>query len=153
MSSTSSLLQRTCAEIIGLHAFFERWLRASETCELDFERCEMALAANFQMVQPNGCLLERDAVVSTLKALRGSAKPGFTIAIEDIFALWENANAIFVTYVEAQNRGGTSTRRRASAFFLTEDSAPHGVAWRHLHETWMHVTECEQVQPTIAKKG
>jgi hypothetical protein len=124
-------------EVVGLHAFFVRWFCATPDSDLAFKRCDDALAPEFQMIAPDGAQIERAALVETLVAARGSAKPGFSIAIEALVPLWQDGDSMLVTYVEAQLRDGRPTRRRSSALFCVREPAPHGVAWRHLHETWM----------------
>ena len=79
----------------------------------------------------------RDAVLGYVKASRATLDGDFTIAIEDIRPAWQAGDVIVVTYVEAQQRAGKASRRRSSAVFTPNSSAPNGVEWRHLHETWL----------------
>ncbi len=149
MSARRITLTSIRDEILGLHEFFVRWFCAGPSTKLDFARCEDALAADFHLVMPDGSMVERSNIIATLRAARGSAKPGFSIAIEHLAPLWQDRGAILVTYVEAQVRDGRPTRRRSSALFSAHNSAPHGVAWRHLHETWMQASDTVQVHDLL----
>lgn len=153
MSDRPIALTSIREEIVGLHEFFVLWFCAGPQTNLDFARCDDALAADFHMVTPDGSMVERPSLIAALRAARGSAKPGFSIAIEHLTPLWQDRGTILVTYVEAQIRDGRPTRRRSSALFSTQDSAPHGVAWRHLHETWMQATDTLQVHDLFQKRG
>ena len=65
----------------------------------------------------------------------------YAIEIADVELAWEAGDAVVVTYIEKQERRGIKTARRATALFVESSSAPNGVEWRHLHETWMQTAE------------
>lgn len=136
------------AEITGLHAFFMHWLAENSGPAPDFGRCDLSLAKNFTQIAPDGSLHDRASVTGRLKAAKGAYEPGFLIRIEAIVPLWQNRNRLVATYIEEQIREGKLTRRRSTALFVKQASAPCDVAWCHLHETWMQVADPVPVQAT-----
>jgi len=135
----ASLLFRASAEVVDLHRFFVDWFDKQRCDKADFGRFESVMGEGFTMVVPSGQLLDRDAVLGYVKASRATLDGDFAIAIEDIRPAWQAGDIIVLTYVEAQQRAGQASRRRSSAVFTTNSSAPNGVEWRHLHETWLQM--------------
>jgi hypothetical protein len=91
------------------------------------------------MIPPSGAMLTGPGVVAMLQSARGSRAQGFAIRIEvqDARKLGDLA---LILYDEHQDIGGATTLRRSSALFSADASAPEGVVWRHLHETWIKNT-------------
>ncbi|MER9434554.1 hypothetical protein [Mesorhizobium sp. M0618] len=141
MSGEPSLFSRASAEIIDLHRFFVDWFVAARANTADFGRFERAMGKDLSIVAPDGQILDREAVVDHVRSSRASCDDGFAISIEDIRPGWQDADTIVVLYVEAQLRADKHSRRQSSAVFTTSSSAPNGVEWRHLHETWLQVPE------------
>jgi len=137
----ASLLSRASAEVVDLHRFFVDWFDKQCADKADFSRFESVMGKGFTMVVPSGQLLDRDAVLGYVRASRATLDGDFAIAIEDIRPAWQAGDVIVLTYVEAQQRAGQASRRRSSAVFTTNSSAPNGVEWRHLHETWLQAPE------------
>jgi hypothetical protein len=138
MSVRPTLFERAKAEIIGLHRFFVAWYDVATADKVDFARFESVMGQGFRMIVPDsGRILDRDAVIAYVRGNRASFHGDFVIEIEDVRSGWEAGGTIVVTYVEAQCRAGQWSRRRASALFTANTSAPNGVEWRHLHETWL----------------
>jgi hypothetical protein len=146
MSARPSLFDCAKAEIIALHRFFVDWYDAASADGADFTRFESVMGEGFRMIPPDdGRIIERDAVMAYVRANRGQFRHGdFAIEIEDVRPGWEAGGNILVTYVEAQCRADVWTRRRASALFTENSSMPNGVAWQHLHETWLQALETRQ---------
>jgi hypothetical protein len=141
MSGVSSLFSKASAEVIDLHRFFVDWFVAARADTVDFDRFERVMGEGLGMVTPDGKVLARAAVVDHVRTSRASCDDSFAISIEDIRPGWQSADTIVVFYVEAQKRAGKHSRRQSSAVFTTSSSAPNGVEWRHLHETWLQVPE------------
>ncbi|MBZ9798923.1 DUF4440 domain-containing protein [Mesorhizobium sp. ES1-4] len=135
------LFSRASAEVIDLHRFFVDWFVAERADTVDFGRFESVMGEGLTMIAPGGQVLGRDAVIDHVRSSRATCDDGFAISIEDIQPGWEDRDMIVVLYVEAQLRGGKHSRRQSSAVFTTSSSAPNGVQWRHLHETWLQVPE------------
>jgi len=130
----SDLADLAAREIVALHEFFVAWFRPGPAP--DFRVCEDAFHPDFQMVTPDGRLLARTEIIQGIRAARGALAPSLTIDVLDIRTLWQEADAALLTYIEQQYREGRTTRRRSSALLLRAVSAPRGILWRHLQETW-----------------
>ncbi|TSE13442.1 DUF4440 domain-containing protein [Mesorhizobium intechi] len=142
MSATGTgLFSRASAEVVGLHRFFVDWFVAARADTVDFTRFERVMGDGLTMIAPSGQILDRDAVIDHVRSSRATCDDGFAISIEDIRPGWQTEDSIVVLYIEAQLRGGKHSRRQSSAVFATSSSAPNGVEWRHLHETWLQVPE------------
>ncbi|TCR81515.1 hypothetical protein [Rhizobium sp. BK376] len=139
--SQGSLFDRAEAEIIAFHRFFVEWYDAATADAVDFDRCERVFGQDFHMIPPTGKLFDRTETIALIRGNRATYNGDFAIAIEDIRSRWEAGDAIMVTYVEAQVRSGQKSRRQASALFTASSSAPEGVEWQHLHETWLQMPE------------
>jgi len=140
MNGQPTLAELARREVFALHEFFVAWFRTG-VAAADFSQCEAALAPDFRMVSPDGMVNDRAAVLQRLRQARGSQPPDFAIAISGLAPLWQQGDAILLAYVEEQYRSGSTTRRRSTALFTAEPSAPRGVVWRHLQETWMPVAD------------
>lgn len=132
----SSLAEKASEEVRALHAFFVAWFRGANP-SADFATCEAVLAPDFRMVTPDGGIHDRRAVIERLRAARGSAPSDFTIDIVQLCVVWKSDDAVLLEFVEQQYRDGRTTSRHSTGLFTHEPAAPRGVAWRHLHETWM----------------
>lgn len=128
----NALSQAAAREIVALHAaFVELFTHRSR----DFSRCAAAFAAEFEMVTPEGRVIDRAAILAGLEAAR--AAPDFRIGISEIRLIREGPTSSLLHYVEEQYRDGRTARRRSSALFEADANAPSGVVWRYLHETWL----------------
>ena len=136
MSSLRDLADLAWEEVVALHAFFEIWFRESESV-MDFSEVEAAIGKDFRLISPDGNTDEGSTVVSWIRDARGSRGPDFTIVVSDPLVVWAGDGAALLEYTEQQYRDGRMTRRRSTALFLANSSAPRGVVWRHLQETWM----------------
>ncbi|AZO14650.1 hypothetical protein EJ069_07820 [Mesorhizobium sp. M2A.F.Ca.ET.043.05.1.1] len=141
MSQEASLFSRASTEIVDLHRFFVDWFIAVRADAVDFGRFEAVMGEGLTMIAPSGAVLGRDAVVDHVRQSRATCDDSFAISIEDIRPGWQTDDTIVVLYVEAQLRDGKLSRRQSSAIFTTSSSAPNGVEWRHLHETWLQLPE------------
>ena len=132
-----SLADQAIEEVHALHAFFVDWFRGAKGSPEDFSVREASLAADFRLINPDGTIDGRGSIIERLRAARGSASPHFTIEVLQPRVVWQSADAALLEYVEQQYRDGRTTRRLSTALFTPSQAAPHGVAWRHLQETWM----------------
>jgi len=137
MSAGPSIEALAFAEIEDLHKFFVQWFTATDTGSIDFAVCERAFAADFVLVNPDGSRHGRKAVVERLAQARGRVPIPFEISILDPCTVWLRNDAILVAYIERQLRDGRTTQRRSVALLTLDDTAPRGMLWRFLQETWM----------------
>ncbi len=119
------------AEIEELHVAFERWF-SGETDSL--ERVEEVLSDDFTMVPPGGQTVERADLIAGLKKAHGVAP--LSIEIRKPVVRWEGADALLVSYEEWQKTPGESNGRQSIVLFERNPSAPNGLTWVHVQETW-----------------
>jgi len=121
-------------EITELHAFFVDWYGA-ECDRGEFARMERAIGPGFEMVTPEGDVLDRTAVLEMVRDRYGSAVDAtFDIDIRNVEGVTASGECAVVRYEEWQTTGEGETGRVSTATFR-EAEAPAGVRWRHLHET------------------
>lgn len=119
------------AEIVALHAEYERWFRgASDDCA----RIEASLAEDFSFVSPQGDRVPPAELRENLRGGRG-ARPDIRIRIEKVVSFLEGETAI-ATYEEWHTHADYETTRQCTAVLIRHPSAPGGWLWRHVHETW-----------------
>ncbi|MET8332982.1 hypothetical protein ABZV14_02605 [Streptosporangium canum] len=128
------------AEIVRLHEVLERWLsgRAPRTAE-EFAAFARAHLPGFTLSGPDGSSLTRDQVLAWVEAAHGRT-PGIGIRIREVELVAADGPLLVAAYQEWQRGTGADRNRRATAVFLRDPAAPHGLRWRHLHETWMPET-------------
>ena len=147
--STHPLVAAAIREIEASHDFFVRWFLGTAE-EAEFALWLRTTHPEFRLTTPGGAMLGCEAIVAWIGAARGSMTSRFEIAVEDIEPIHVGEDAVLLIYVERQYRDGRTTRRQSMAFFLRDDSAPRGVVWRHLQETWLQAAEMEQPGPKPA---
>ncbi|ACZ91710.1 DUF4440 domain-containing protein [Streptosporangium roseum] len=125
------------AEIVRLHEVIERWLsgRAPRTAE-EFDAFAGSLLPGFTLSGPDGPSLTRDQVLAWVEAEHGRT-PGIEIRIREVELVAADGSLLVAAYQEWQRGTGADRNRRSTAVFLRDPAAPHGLRWRHLHETWM----------------
>lgn len=137
-SSENDLSRRCLAEVDDLHSFFVAWMGGEE--EAEFARCEAALGPGFQIVEPDGTVVDRDPLLQALGSAKGKHKDSerpFDIRIEESRARTVSDTLCLVTYIERQMVRGQPTARRSTALFRKRAGGPNGVEWLHVHETWI----------------
>jgi hypothetical protein len=139
MSPSPDLPAAVLAEIDGLHRFFVDWFLGRRTNDAaGFARCADALAADFVQIDPGGRERPRQALLEALQAAHGCyGELAFDIRIERAQVRIVRADLALATYEEWQQFADRLSARRSTALFAASPAAPLGVAWLHLHETWM----------------
>ena len=130
-------MEQACRdEVVELHQFFEDWFtgRLADTDQA-FERCEQALAKSFVLISPRGVTDTCAQLLPSIRAAHGR-RPEMRIWIEDLACRQLSDTMMLVTYREWQDDAGQVTGRLSSAIMERRESAPRGVVWLHLHETW-----------------
>ena len=140
-ASEDSMDDRCRTEVEQLHVFFVGWMGG--TIEADpgaFRRLDDVLAAEFEMVSPDGEQITRDQLVAGLMAAHGvhagRTRP-FRIRITNYRGLSLSNDMHLATYEEWQVIDGETRGRLSTALFRNRKGTPNGVEWVHLHETWM----------------
>lgn len=136
--------KRCIAEIHGLHVFFVDWLSgALAGSGREFARCAGVMAEGFVLIGPHGQATTRETLLERLEGahgVHGHADPPFAIRIDHPRLLRQWADHALLVYEEWQDgaRGAKgATGRISTALFGRDNTAPNGVAWLHLHETWI----------------
>jgi hypothetical protein len=124
-------------EIVDLHQFFQDWFNGDLGASTEnFSRLGIALAPNFKMITPQGNLVERAPLVDSLNSAHNS-RTGMRIWIKNVVLQHQLGETIIATYEEWQEIKSQVSARLSSATFKFDSDAPNGVAWVHLHETWL----------------
>jgi hypothetical protein len=132
----AALPELAAREVSSLHRFFERWLSGTvPRDEREFQRVTSALDPGFTLVSPDGDEARHSELVPRLFALHG-ARPGARIWTEGFEVVAEAEELLVARYLERQLSGDVSTTRIGTVVFRTDPTAPNGVAWLRVHETW-----------------
>jgi hypothetical protein len=126
------------AEIVELHDFFQGWLGgALPATDAAYARLVDTMAEEFAIVGPDGALTRRPELLARLRAAHGS-RPGWTMWIERAELRSRSGGLTIATYEEWQRQAsGAVTARISSVVFRDQPGAPNGLAWLHVHETWL----------------
>lgn len=117
-------------EVRELHVFFERWFAGTADPE-ELERLDV-LGDTFQMVAPDGRLQACNEVRSAIELAFGRRPMQIEIRNVRVHPI-----APVGVYEEWQTIDGHVTGRVSSAVMGNNPSAPNGLLWLHLHETWL----------------
>ena len=133
------LAEAVLAEIDLLHRFFVAWFLGScPKSRASFARVADALAPGFVQIDPQGRERRRAPLLAALRVAFGChAGEDFVIRIVRPKIRLVHRGLALATYEERQRSGGATTRRRSSALFAPAPTAPAGVAWLYLQETWI----------------
>lgn len=132
----SDLAAQAVREVVERHDFFVAWF-TGRADEAEMEQSARAFAQDFRRIGPEGRVQDARAVIAMLRGAQRSRAPGFAIRVEVVEARLLGAGLALVLYDEHQAMDGARTARRASAVLSPDASAPLGVSWRHLQETWI----------------
>lgn len=128
-------------EVIGLHQFFQHWFNGElQNSDSVLERLRGSLAVGFTIVSPDGREIDRASLLETVGAAHGGhSRRGAPIRIwiERYEGRSLDASTHLATYQEWQSSGGRMRGRLSTAVFRKRSSAPNGVEWVHVHETWL----------------
>jgi hypothetical protein len=125
-------------EIEDLHAFFVAWFRGDvpDTDEV-WARAPQVMAPGFVLVSPGGDRHERADLLTAIRAQHGGHAAGFDIWTKGFEVIAIGRDQITVRYEEWQRRGEDVLGRASLAVFAYDESAPHGVVWLAVQETWL----------------
>ena len=119
-------------EVTELHDYFEAYF-LGEVAGLD--RVEAALAPDFTMVGPGGTTSSRPETI-TMIASGHAHTNSLKMTITEPDLLFEDDASLVAAYVENQQWADASNQRLTTVVFTKDDSAPNGLLWRRIHETW-----------------
>jgi hypothetical protein len=124
-------------EIDRMHEAIEDWFTGAID---DLAPFADALAPAFHIVSPDGTTRSREEIVASMAGAHGTSadtEPPFVIDIRNVERRDSAGDHHLVTYEEHQRAGGSWEARTSSAWLREEAAAPGGLAWVHLHETWL----------------
>lgn len=124
------------AEVRARHDFFVAWFTGRADAEALAETAR-AFAPDFTMLWPDMGQDGRDSLMDKLRAAKGTSPASYAIRIEIVSARQVDAETVVLICDEHQTGGASPNSRRMSAVFSRNDAAPHGVVWRHLHQSWL----------------
>jgi hypothetical protein len=120
-------------EIKELHDVFEAYfLGTIET----LDRVEQVLADDFTIVGPDGIESTRAMTIQALRAAHGHIGT-LAIKVTDAALVVENGDILVARYVENHHLADRTNRRLSTVVFTRLDTAPNGLEWRRVHETWL----------------
>ena len=127
------------AEISRLHQFFIDWFNGvvPKTAE-EFEQFSSATADDFVIIPPSGQMIGIKQLAQGLFDAHNQ-RPGLDIEVKKMKIQHQMGSFYLATYEEWQlEKGETEWKGRVSSALLREDeSAPAGLRWHHVHETWL----------------
>lgn len=135
-------------ETRDLHRFFEEWFAgAVPRNEVTFARLTHALAPEFELITPDGRLVPRELLLRGLedshaKFERGG--PTFEVEVRDVRAREAGDGLFLAVYEEWHHSEHESVGRLSTALLRVAPGAPNGLAWLHVHETWLPEDELER---------
>ncbi|MFV1961638.1 MAG: DUF4440 domain-containing protein [Acidimicrobiia bacterium] len=118
-------------EIERLHQFFSDWF-VGRVDTNTFGYCESALAPDFTMVMPDGCISDRHSIVEAIRGQYGARDDSFSIQVAPVAC--QRIGDVHVTRYEEHHHGPDPSRRISTAV-LTQ--TVDGYEWRTVHETWL----------------
>jgi len=127
---------RAETEIRELHEFFQQWYRGALGAEA-FRRFEDVVGPAFEIVLPDAEVLDREEILDAVRSRRGQ-EPDASLWIREVHVVEANDQFIIARYQEWQRRDDADPQGRLStAVFSIDETAPNGLIWRHVHETWL----------------
>ena len=135
-------MEKSCErEVREFHAFLRDWLVGAvpRTAE-SFARFAGVMGEGLEVIGPRGGVTGREALVSEFEGLHGELAgdaDAFEIWIENFRCRWAVGDHALVTYEEWHRRQGAELARLSTALFGRAEATPCGVAWLHVHETWL----------------
>ncbi len=128
-------------EVVDLHVFLQDWLTGSlPRNEASFARFAEVIADPFLIVSPRGTVTERPALLREFEASHGvlaTQAKSFRIWVENYRCLHRLGDRALVMYEEWHQLGDATSARLSTVLFEPRSAAPNGVAWVHVHETWL----------------
>jgi hypothetical protein len=133
-----SFEQRCHNEVVALHVMIEEWLAGKRPDTDDaFRRFSEAMADDFEIIPPSGARLDRDAIVASFRCAHAARSRDFSLTIKNIRTRMLAPPLALVTYEEWQSEHGVTTARVSTVLLRDAPGSPAGIAWVHLHETWL----------------
>lgn len=126
-------------EVAALHDFFAAWFQGQlANTEANFARFATAMHPDFHIIAPNGELTALSDLLARLRTAYGR-QPTIEIWTTNHRCHFQFGEQALVSYEEWQSDGSTRTGRLSTALLQLDATAPAGIRWLHVHETWLPV--------------
>lgn len=130
-------------EIVDLHIFFEDWFNGScgNSDEVFQDRLLSRMDEDFFIVLPGGMGIQGSGFWPEFRQLHGT-NTEFKISIRNVQQRsCSQGDLLIASYEEWQKDAKYSepsnNGRLSTAILIKDDSAPNGLKWAHVHETWL----------------
>lgn len=134
MSIIENWEQDITKEISELHEFFQNWFNGIIPQD-EFKRFTAVMDESFQMISPQGELIERSVLVSSLEKSYGK-NSNIRISVTNTVIHEISPDNYLATYHEIQHHSDETTTRISSALFQRNEKLINNYTWLHVHETW-----------------
>jgi len=142
-SDSPDLMPAINAEFEDFHGFINEWFRGECPKDQDLfeQRHACHLAEGFQIILPDGSLLDRDGLIGLIRGLYGK-NPNFKKQIRNPqLRPMACEGYLLVNYEEWQREAANfkppNHARRVSAVLMTEPGDPVRLKWLQIQETKM----------------
>jgi hypothetical protein len=127
------LLTEIEKEVEHQHQLLATWIGSTaQPAVLDALRA--SLTADFSMVTVDGDVVDRQALLDGLAGAR-NARSGLRILISEVTVALELGDTVLTRFLQTHVEHRHTSSRRVSALLSADEYAPHGLRWRHIHET------------------
>lgn len=124
-------------EVEALHDFFAAWFQGQlPATEANFARFAGAMHPDFHIIAPSGELTALPELAARLRTAHGR-QPTIAIWTTNHRCHFQFGDQALVSYEEWQSNGATRTGRLSTALLQLDATAPAGIRWLHVHETWL----------------
>ncbi|GAA4912873.1 nuclear transport factor 2 family protein [Streptomonospora salina] len=125
------------AEIERLHRVLQGWLSGAVPCSAEeFAAFSDAHIPEFTLITGDGAELTRDQVIGSVRSAHGSAER-LRIRTHGTRLAAADTRLLVASFTEQHSGTPDARSRRCTAVFERDPSAPHGLRWRHLQETYL----------------
>jgi len=134
----TTLTAEACrTEVEALHDFFAAWFQGQlANTEANFARFAAAMRPGFHMIAPSGQMTDLPELLIRLREAHGR-QPTIQIWTTNHHCHFQFGDHALVSYEEWQSNGTTRTGRLSTALLQLDATAPAGIRWLHVHETWL----------------
>jgi hypothetical protein len=125
------------AEIVELHTFFGAWLDGTlPNTDAAFARLVETTDPAFLLITPSGEAITGAALIDQIRAQHAS-RLAWRMWIERAELRCQSGDLLVATYEEWHQTADTTTTRICTAILRAAPGTPNGLAWLHVHETWL----------------
>lgn len=143
-----SLIERAEKEVIALHDYFQQWFRGEIANDADNQaRFTNSFDPLCELVSPSGNIDTFLALRQRFLAAHGKF-PDAKVWVSSFVPVNVMPDRILVKYKEWREIDGETNVRMTTCLFSKDDSAPNGVKWTYIHETWLNSDNLYAPAPT-----